>query len=385
MADSDNQSQVTRGQALSGVRRVVVKVGSGVIAGQGRLHPDIIAALAADVHGLRKGGLEIVMVVSGAVAAGYRLLGLERPPVEVVERQAAAAVGQYRLMTLLAEAFGAHGVAVAQMLLMQDDIENRVRFLSARHTLQLLLRRGVLPVINENDPLATDEAKIGDNDHLAALVTSLASAQLLVILSTVPGVRRTASDNTIISEVLVGSSIDEHISCTVSESGVGGMIAKVSAARLASEWGVPTIIAGGPPAGLLPRIMGGEPLGTLFRPRTSTLSARKRWIAVRTKSRGIVQVDEGACAAILQRGASLLPSGVVGVEGKFSMGARVDIHSPAGSHIAFGLVSYSSDEIRLMRGKRRADFQQVLGYEYVPEIIHRDDMVLLAGTKEAMT
>ena len=389
------------------LRRVVVKVGSGIIAPAGRLDPLVIERIAKDVTGLRDPGLEVVLVVSGAVAAGYLGMGRDQPPISVVERQAAAAVGQYQLMTMFAHEFEKCDTVVAQLLMMQEDIEDRRRFLSARHTLQELLSRGILPIINENDPLADDEAKIGDNDHLAALVTSLITADLLVILSTVEGVLRFgdevgakdgagagAKDGAgapgrgdegdgpalaaeVISTIEVGSEIDRHITDDQSETGVGGMRAKVRAARLASDWGVPTVIASGKEPGLLSRVVGGEEVGSLFVPSRKRLTERKRWIAIRTRSRGSIAVDDGAKRALIERGASLLPAGVVEVEGEFGIGERVDLLHGRGQVFAVGLVSYSASEIRRMKGRQSEEFLEVLGYKYVEEIVHREDLVLL--------
>lgn len=380
MKTADNNVADSRKHQLGRVRRLVVKVGSGVIAAKGRLRPATIADLAYDVMVLRHQGYEVLLVVSGAVAAGFAALGLTKPPKEVVQRQAAACIGQYKLMTLFASAFKKHRSEVAQVLMMAEDIEDRRRFLSARHTMHTLMEREIVPIINENDPLADDERKIGDNDHLAALVTDLVSADLLVILSSVPGLYRNGSEQTIIPCVQAGSSVDEHVSTVVSESGVGGMAAKVSAANLAGRGGVPTVIADGKTPGLLSRILAGEEIGTIFLPYADRIRPRKRWIALRARSFGAIRVDAGAQRAIVERGASLLPVGIVEVEGRFSIGARVDIQDESGRAFAVGLVSYSSDEIALMKGKRRADFQHVLGYKYVNEIVHRDDMVLLNGT-----
>ena len=376
------------GRDFGELRRVVVKVGSGIIAPTGRLDLLVIERIAKDVTALRDTGFEVVLVVSGAVAAGYLGMGRDQPPTAVVERQAAAAVGQYQLMTMFASEFEKCDTVVAQLLMMQDDIEDRRRFLSARHTLQELLSRGVLPIINENDPLADDEAKIGDNDHLAALVTSLTTADLLVILSTVAGVLRfgdgeneTADGDRALTEVIstieVGSEIDDHITDDQSETGVGGMRAKVRAARLASDWGVPTVIASGKEPGLLARVVSGEEVGSLFVPGVKRLTERKRWIAIRTRSRGSIVVDDGAKRALVERGASLLPIGIAEVEGDFGIGARVDLVDGSGEAFAVGLVSYSASEIRRMKGRQSGEFQEVLGYRYVEEIIHREDLVLL--------
>jgi len=387
------------------LHRVVVKVGSGIIAPTGRLDPLVIERIAKDVTGLRDTGLEVVLVVSGAVAAGYLGMGRNQPPTTVVERQAAAAVGQYQLMTMFASEFEKCDTVVAQLLMMQEDIENRRRFLSARHTLQELLSRDILPIINENDPLADDEAKIGDNDHLAALVTSLTTADLLVILSTVAGVLRFGDEGgdededgdedgnedgdketadgdraltaEVISTIEVGSEIDDHITDDQSETGVGGMRAKVRAARLASDWGVPTVIASGKETGLLSRVVSGEEIGSLFVPGKKRLTERKRWIAIRTRSRGSIAVDDGAKRALVERGASLLPAGIVAVEGEFGIGERVDLLDGRGQAFAVGLVSYPASEIRRMKGRQSEEFLEVLGYKYVEEIVHREDLVLL--------
>ena len=371
------------------LRRVVVKVGSGIIAPTGRLDPHVIERIAKEVTAVRDTGLEVVLVVSGAVAAGYLGMGWDRLPTSVVERQASAAVGQYQLMTMFAHEFEKCDTVVAQLLMMQEDIENRRRFLSARHTLLKLLSRSIVPVINENDPLADDEAKIGDNDHLAALVTSLITADLLVILSTVDGVLRfgdrqedaEGADRTLTAEVIhtieVDSKIDSHITDDQSETGVGGMKAKVRAARLASDWGVPTVIASGREHGLLKRIVNGEVVGSHFVTGPKRLTERKRWIAIRTRSRGSIVVDDGAKHALVERGASLLPAGIVEVQGEFGIGARVDLLDGGGQAFAVGLVSYSASEIERMKGRQSDEFLGVLGYKYVEEIVHREDLVLL--------
>jgi glutamate 5-kinase len=360
---------------LGRINRIVVKVGSGVIAGNGKLRQKVIADLAHDVTVLVHQGREVVMVVSGAVAAGFEPLGFDKPPAGVVERQAAASVGQHRLMAMFAQAFAPHRLQVAQLLMTAEDIENRRRFLSARHTLAMLLKRGTVPIINENDALSDDEIRVGDNDHLSALVTNLVSAQLLVILSRVRGLYRNGSEE-IIPLVEVDSSVDEHITKELSETGVGGMVAKVSAARLASRGGVPTIIAEGTRERVLQSILAGEEIGTLFTPAASKLTARKKWIAIRSRSHGVLKVDEGAAQAIVGQGASLLPGGIRSVDGQFEMGDRVEIFDEGGAALAVGLVNYRSDEIRRLMGKSPEEYSSILGYEYLKEIVHRDDMVL---------
>lgn len=374
---SEEQSNGRRN--LGRIKRIVVKVGSAVIAGNGRLRPKVIESVAHDVTILRRQGLEVILVVSGAVAAGYSAMGMVVPPSEVVERQAAASVGQHRLMAILSKAFKRHRTHVAQLLMTSEDIENRRRFISARHTLQTLIDKGIIPIINENDAISDDESKVGDNDHLAALVTGLSSAELLIVLSVAKGLHSDGGAGPVIPQVEVDSSIDEHIGRTTSASGVGGMLAKVSAARLASHWGVPTIVAHGLEIGVLPRLIAGEPLGTIFLPRETKLSARKQWIALRSRSLGTITVDAGAKTAVVGRGASLLPAGIRHVEGEFTMGARVDLKDEEGNIFAVGLVSYSSHEIKRLQGKKQSEVKAVLGYEYIKEIINRDDMVLLTS------
>jgi len=363
-------------QRLVDVDTAVVKVGSAVLAGSGHLDPDAIEALAASVATLREGRMRVVLVVSGAVAAGYAPLGFERPPTDVVARQAAASIGQPRLMHALVEAFARYGLATAQLLMSAEDIEDRRRFLSARHTLFHLLDAGVVPVINENDALSDDEQRVGDNDHLAALVTSVVGAELLCLLSQTDGVRRDGGAGERIATTHDAALLLEHVSDDRSSTGVGGMGAKLSAARIAAGSGVATVIADGRDPTALLRLLAGDDIGTLVLPKVWDDSARRRWIAVRSRSRGTLVIDEGAAEALMARKASLLASGIVAVEGDFTMGARVEVRGPGGSWIGVGLASYDSDEIRLLRGRPVGEIESVLGYRYVGEIISRADLVL---------
>ncbi|HKK93061.1 MAG TPA: glutamate 5-kinase [Longimicrobiales bacterium] len=354
----------------------VVKVGSAVLAGSGHLDPEAIRALAASVATLRDGRLRVVLVVSGAVAAGYAPLGYDRPPTDVVARQAAASIGQPRLMHALVEAFAEYGLETAQLLMSAEDIENRRRFLSARHTLLHLLDAGVVPVINENDALSDDEQRVGDNDHLAALVTSVVGAQLLCLLSQTDGVRRDGGVGERIGMTHDAALLLEHVSDDRSATGVGGMAAKLSAARIAAGSGVATVIADGRDPTALLRLLEGDDVGTMILPKVWDDSARRRWIAVRSRSRGTIVVDDGAAEALSTRKASLLASGIVSVEGDFTMGARVELRGPGGAWIGVGLASYASDEIRRLQGRRAEEIESVLGYRYVSEIISRADLVL---------
>lgn len=361
---------------LSEVETVVVKVGSAVLAGAGDLDPEAIDRLAEGVQGLRDRGLRVVLVVSGAVAAGYTALGLRRPPSDVVARQAAASIGQPLLMNALVQAFGRRGYPAAQLLMSAGDIEDRRRFLSARHTLFHLLDEGVVPVINENDALSDDEQRVGDNDHLAALVTSVVGAGLLCLLSQTDGVRRDGGAGDRVDVTDDAAHLLEHVNDELSSTGVGGMRAKLSAARIAARSGVATVIADGRQPGVLAGILDGEDRGTLVLPRAWDGNARRRWIAVRSRSRGTLVVDAGAEEALLERKASLLASGIVSVEGAFTIGARVELRGPEGRWIGVGLVSYGADEIRRLKGRTAEEIEDVLGYRYVGEVIRREDLVL---------
>jgi len=363
-------------RCLGAVDTVVVKVGSAVLAGSGRLDPTAIQALAENVQGLRDRGLRVVLVVSGAVAAGYSALGLERPPSDVVARQAAASIGQPLLMNSLVEAFGRRGHGAAQLLMSAVDIEDRRRFLSARHTLFHLLDEGVVPIINENDALSDDEQRVGDNDHLAALITSVVGAELLCLLSQTDGVRRDGGAGARIDVTDDAALLLEHVNDELSSTGVGGMRAKLSAARIAARSGVATVIADGRQPGVLAGILDGEDRGTLVLPQVWDDSARRRWIAVRSRSRGSLVLDAGAEEALVQRKASLLASGIVSVEGTFTIGARVELRGPEGRWIGVGLASYGADEIRRLKGRQAEEIEDILGYRYVSEIIRREDLVL---------
>jgi glutamate 5-kinase len=361
---------------LAEVDTVVVKVGSAVLAGTGTLDPAAIDDLAESVVALRARGPRVVLVVSGAVAAGYTALGLDQPPSDVVARQAAASIGQPLLMNSLVQAFARRGHPAAQLLMSAGDIEDRRRFLSARHTLFHLLDGGVVPIINENDALSDDEQRVGDNDHLAALVTSVVGAGLLCLLSRTDGVRRDGGAGSRIDVTDDASLLLEHVNDELSSTGVGGMRAKLSAARIAARSGVATVIADGRQPGVLAGIVTGEDRGTLVLPKVWEGNARRRWIAVRSRSRGTLILDAGAEEALVHRKASLLASGIVSVEGAFTIGARVELRGPEDRWIGVGLVSYGADEIRRLMGRQAEEIERVLGYRYVNEIIRREDLVL---------
>ena len=365
------------------VRRLVVKVGSGLIArpGQG-LDPERIAALAADVAGARAGGLEVTVVSSGAIAAGVARLGLRERPRSIPDKQAAAAVGQSSLMWHYEQAFARHGVRVAQVLLTQEDISQRHRYLNARNTFVALLGFGVLPVVNENDTVAVEEIKVGDNDNLAAMVAYLVDADLLVLLSDVDGLytsdpRRDPLARRIHVVEAVTPELERLAGGTDGSLGTGGMVTKLQAARKAMAAGIPMVIADGREPGVLGAVLREASVGTYFRPRAEPLAARKRWIAFAVPPQGVLDVDAGARQALVERGKSLLPSGVIGVAGEFSAGDLVVLRDPRGHDFARGIVNYDAREVGLLRGARTTDIERLLGYRALDEIIHRDNLVIL--------
>jgi glutamate 5-kinase len=378
----ETQGEVGERKALlRGLRRVVVKVGSGLIADrESGLSEPRLGCLAADVARLLERGLEVVLVSSGAVAAGTARLGLRERPRSIPEKQAAAAVGQSALMWSYERAFGRFDRRVAQVLLTQEDLSHRTRYLNARNTLLTLLGYGVLPVVNENDTVAVEEIKVGDNDNLSAVVAHLVDADLLVILTDIDGLfsgdpRRDPSAGRVETVTAVTPELDRLV--WEGEAGTGGMRTKLQAAQKVTTAGIPLIIADGQASEVLPRVVAGESVGTLFLPRGDRLAARKRWIAFALPPQGFLRLDEGAWRAVAERGKSLLPSGVVGVNGEFSAGDAVGLLDPTGREFARGLVNYEASEVEQIRGARSTEIEPKLGYKAFDEIIHRDNLVLL--------
>jgi len=374
---------------LRHVRRAVVKVGSNVLSGPQGLRRERVRALAGEIAALVARGRQLVVVTSGAVATGAPRLGPRRHRLEW--RQAAAAVGQIGLMTAYERAFAAHERIVAQVLLTHTDLSDRRRYLNARHTLRTLLDLGVIPIVNENDTVAVEELKFGDNDHLSALTASLVEADLLVVLSDVEGlhtrdprldpeaglVRLARADDPAMREVAGPAR---------SEVGTGGMASKVAAAREAAAVGIPTIIADGTRDGVLAAVF--EPsveVGTLILADGDRLAHRKHWIAYALKPSGALHLDAGAEHAVAESGRSLLPSGVRAIEGSFGVGDCVRCIGPDGREFARGLVNYTAAELDKIKGVHTREVERLLGYKASDEVIHRDDLVVLgtAGTPEA--
>jgi glutamate 5-kinase len=370
-------------RALKNVRRLVIKIGSSLITTSGTgVGPDRIDAVAAEIA-LIRGGREVVLVTSGAIATGVARLALPERPRSIPEKQAAAAVGQSALMWHYEAAFKRHGISVGQVLLTAQDISDRTRYLNARNTLLALLRFDVLPIVNENDTVAVEEIKVGDNDNLSALVASLIDADLLVLLTDVDGLYsddplRSPSARRLDTVTAVTEEIEGLVWARGSEVGVGGMATKLQAAQKAAAAGIPMVIGSGREAGTLARILAGETVGTYFAPRADRLTARKRWIAFAVPPQGRLTVDAGALSALTHHGRSLLPSGLVSVDGEFAAGDVVAVLEAGGrKEFARGLVNFDADELRRLQGARTLEIEARLGYKAVDEVIHRDNLVIL--------
>jgi glutamate 5-kinase len=369
-------------RALMKARRIVVKVGSNLVTAPGLgSDPDRIERLAADVAAIRH-DREVALVSSGAIATGMARLALAERPRSIPEKQAAAAVGQSALMWQYEIAFKRYGIAVGQVLLTAQDIGDRTRYLNARNTLLALLGFGVVPVVNENDTVAVEEIKVGDNDNLSALVASLIEADLLVLLTDVGGLYTAdparQSGATKLDTV---AEVTHEILAMAGTHGdgvsVGGMATKLQAAQKAAASGVPMVIASGRERGVLARILSGEAVGTYFVPKADRLGARKRWIAFAVPPQGRLIVDAGAARALTRQGRSLLPSGVTAVDGEFAAGDVVAVVDGESREFARGLVNFDAGELRRIRGAKTQEIEPRLGYRSVDEVIHRDNLVIL--------
>ncbi|MFN4004980.1 MAG: glutamate 5-kinase [Hylemonella sp.] len=362
-------------------RRIVVKVGSSLVTNEGRgLDEAAIEEWSRQIAALVRDGREVIMVSSGAIAEGMKRLGWATRPKEIHELQAAAAVGQMGLAQMYETRLRAHGLPSAQVLLTHADLADRERYLNARSTLLTLLRLKVVPVINENDTVVTDEIKFGDNDTLGALVANLVEADLLIILTDQRGLYtadpRRNPDARFVHEARAGDPALEAMAGGAGSSiGKGGMITKILAAKRAAGSGASTVIAWGREPDVLLRLSRGEPIGTLLVAQTPKNQARKQWMADHLQLRGAVVVDAGAAAKLLQEGKSLLPIGMVAVEGEFSRGEVIAIRDEQGVEIARGLANYASAEARLLCRKPSSEFERLLGYTGEPEMVHRDNLV----------
>jgi len=372
--------RILRKRVIAETQRVVIKVGSSLLVSLDKgLKRHYFEALADQIATLRKRGVEVLLVSSGAIAAGMERLGLKRRPSSISDLQATAAVGQSLLMHIYEEAFGRWGLKVAQVLLTHEDVRDRRRYLNARNTLLTLLRLGVIPVVNENDSVVIEEIKFGDNDLLAALTAGLIEAQLLIILTDVEGVflggPRSGKLITLVDKI--EEELEASVRGTEKEVSIGGMITKLRAAKLASKAGIYTMVVDGTNASVIEEIWRAEVRGTLFLPEAQRLRGRKKWIGFNLRVKGVLFLDDGAVKAVVESGKSLLPSGVTEVMGDFQRGDLVICRGPDGHDIARGLVNYSAEEIQLIKGRKSYEIEAILGYKYADEVIHRDNLVIL--------
>jgi glutamate 5-kinase len=379
-------SSSPRPAAFGGARRVVIKIGSAVLSDGGAFDRVTFVSLVRDLVRLRQNGVELVVVSSGAVALGMERMGMTSRPREMPALQATAAIGQGRLMRLWEDELGHYGLRVAQVLLTHDDLRSRSRFLAARQTMRTLLELGAVPVVNENDTVAVEEIKMGDNDLLSGQMVSLVGAECLVIVSDVEGLFDRNPSLPGAQRVERVAQIDAQIEASAGGSGSavgsGGMRTKLAAVKGVNLIGVPALIVGGRTPGVLRRLWEGEPLGTWFDAQPTRLSSRKHWIAYALRPNGTLVVDDGAAHALVEKGSSLLPIGVTRVDGDFEVGECVRIVDPHGQELARGLVAHAAELLRRavgLRGERAAEALE----SATPEVVHRDDLVVLASGVES--
>jgi glutamate 5-kinase len=362
-----------RQQVVARARKIVVKVGTNAITdAAGRLDCQVVSELARQVAALRGAGTTVTIVASGAIGAGMVELDLPARPRSLPMLQATAAVGQGRLMQAFHDAFAKHGIKVAQVLVTRDAFEDRTRYLNIRHTLRALEELGAVPVINENDAVAVDEIRFGDNDIIAALVANMSGADLLVLLSTVDGVLKDGQLVEVIDEVN-----DRALALATgqrSRLGSGGMGSKMSAAGMVTIAGAAAVVANSRAPDVLTRLLAGENVGTVFVPAKRRMSSRRRWIGQASRTAGRIVIDEGAARAISRQGKSLLPSGILAVGGRFARGAIVAVTDSTGRQVARGVTNYSSDQIDRIKGLKTAQIAKVLGAKTRDEVIHRNNM-----------
>jgi len=372
-----------RDEILTRAKRIVIKIGSSLIASRATgLRPEQIERLADEIAALRTGGRDILVVSSGAIVSGIKKLALKDYPKNLPVKQAAAAVGQSRLMWAYEKAFERMGIQVAQILLTHQDLADRRRFLNARYTLTALIGFGIIPIINENDTVAVEEIRVGDNDTLASEVAHLVDADMLVILSDVDGLYTEdprKNPNAALIDLIpdITEDIERRAGVSSTFEGTGGMATKIRAAKKVGEYGVPTLIINGERDGLLSHVLSGGSGGSLFLARERRLNSRKHWIAFTLRSRGHVRLDQGAVDALVMRGKSLLASGIVEVSGTFEAGDPVSCLDPGGKEFAKGLVNFSSDLLQRVKGLKTQDIGRQIGPQEYEEVIHRDNLVLL--------
>ncbi|MHC1714792.1 MAG: glutamate 5-kinase [Acidaminococcaceae bacterium] len=369
---------------LKDVKRIVIKVGSSTITyGNGKRNFSRIDRLAREIADLANQGKEIILVSSGAVAVGVDRLGLVAKPKTIPGKQAAAAVGQGVLMHTYEKIFAEYGQIVAQVLLTRMDSVDRHRYTNSRNTFLALLEHKVIPIVNENDVVAIDELKIGDNDNLSALVAGIVDADLLIILSDIDGLYTANPQNDpnakLVPEVTdITPEIEASAGDAGSKVGTGGMFTKIQAAKMATSSGINMVIASGEEKDAISRILEGEEIGTLFVSRENRLQFRKRWLAFGARIAGKIVVDDGCAKAVRKAGGcSILPAGITDVEGEFEAGNTISVVNKNGHELARGLANYSSEELDMIKGAKTSEIENILGHKHFDEVIHRDDLVIL--------
>jgi glutamate 5-kinase len=373
----------TRGNILKGVKRAVVKIGSGALTTDNGLNTDVINSISQDISSLmKKRGLEIILVSSGAISSGMRKIGLSKRPQSISQQQAVAAIGQGSLILSYEKAFKNYGQTVAQILVTRDDLTNRKRYLNTRNTLFMLLNWKIVPIINENDTVVVDEIKCGDNDNLSVMMANLIGADLVINLTNIDGLfnddPRLNKDARLIPLIRkITGKIEKKASSTPGALGKGGMESKVRSAKNISLCGIPTIIANGLKENIIQAIFDGKEEGTLFLPQNVPMGRRKHWIAFTKSPKGKIMVDRGAEKALLENGKSLLPSGIIAVYDKFSPGDSVIVINKEEKKLAVGLVNYRSNDVERIMGHKSSDIESVLGYKYYDEVIHKDNLVII--------
>ena len=370
-----------RQETLTHVKKILIKVGSAVLTGPDGLDIKIIDSLVQEMSNLVRQGYSVVLVTSGAIVSGKQRMNITGKLKSMPEKQAAAAIGQGRLMRVYSKSFEKNGLCVAQILLTLSDVTDRQRYLNIRNTLSTLTEWGAIPIINENDTVAVDEIKFGENDNLAAMIANVIEADLFINLTSIDGLYdsnpaqfKKAKLIPLVSEFT--EEIEAAATVDTSSAGTGGMKSKVLAAKKVTAIGIPCIIAPGKKKKVLTDIMAGKEIGTLFLPMADRLNSKKYWIAFTLRPRGKLIIDDGAKKALLEKGKSLLPSGVIDVEGDFDLGDPVSCVGLEGTILARGLVNFSSVEINKIKGLKTAQISQVLGHKDYDEVIHRDNMVI---------
>ena len=376
------QGLVRRRELLAKAKRVVVKVGSAVLTNDEGLNLEVMANLARDLRALMAEGREVVLVSSGAVAAGRKSLGLGHRPLVMREKQATAALGQVRLMREYEDIFGSLGQKVAQVLLTHGDLANRDRYLNIRNTLFTMFAWQILPIINENDTVSVKELRFGDNDTLAAMTTNMIEADLFICLTDIDGLYTanpaTDPEAQLVSTVArVNAHVEAMAGHVTGALGTGGMRSKIMAARMVSVRGGSSFIGPGRAPGTLQRLFNGEAVGTFFLPHEEKMQSRKHWIAFTLRPKGFLVLDDGACRAVTSGGKSLLPSGILETRGNFHIGDPVHCLDRDQKPLAAGLVNYTAEDIRKIQGHRTTEIKEILGFADSEEIIHRDNLVVL--------